>query len=93
LEKLGFEYKDLNGKTLILDGLDEVNINDRRDVLESLYGDWIFGHHDEKFSTCAVGFISYVIKLVNPHSQLTIHLQRTTSPVERFYAPINMLEL
>lgn len=63
LEKLGFEYKDLNGKTLILDGLDEVSINDRRNVLESLYGDWIFGHHDEKFSliiTCRENYVQEI---------------------------------
>lgn len=60
LEKLGFEYKDLNGKTLILDGLDEVNIDDRCDVLENLYGDWIYRNHVEKFSliiTCRENYV------------------------------------
>ena len=44
LEELGLSHSDLNGKTLILDGFDEVSIesNSRRDILDSLYGDWIY---------------------------------------------------
>lgn len=63
LEKLGFEYKGLNGKTLILDGLDEISINDRRDVLENLYDNWIYGNHSFKFSliiTCRENYVQEI---------------------------------
>ncbi len=73
LEKLNFEYKDLNGKTLILDGLDEVSINNRRDVLECLYGDWIYGQHEEKFSliiTCRENYVQEIDRVKSTYITL-----------------------
>lgn len=51
LEKLGLEFSDLNEKTLILDGFDEVSIeNDRRDLLNCLYGELIYKENINGFS-------------------------------------------
>lgn len=63
LEELGLSHSDLNGKTLIIDGFDEVNIesNRRRDILDSLYGDWINNKTIENFSliiTCRENYVS-----------------------------------
>ena len=51
LEELGLSHSDLNGKTLIIDGFDEVSIesNRRRYILDSLYGDWIYNKIIENF--------------------------------------------
>lgn len=60
LEELGFEYNDLSGKTVILDGLDEVSIDNRRDILDELYGNLIFENHIKKFSlviTCRENYV------------------------------------
>lgn len=61
LEKLGLSYADLNGKTLILDGYDEISISDKRkDILDSLYGDLIYSKKIKKISliiTCRENYI------------------------------------
>ena len=62
LKKLNLCYDDLNGKTLILDGFDEVNIENkkRRDILDSLYGDWIYNRTINNFSliiTCRENYV------------------------------------
>ena len=66
LEQLGFDHEDFNGKTLILDGLDEVSIYDRYRVLERLYGDWIYGNHSYKFSliiTCRENYVQEIDRI------------------------------
>ena len=61
LDALNFSYNDLDGKTLILDGFDEVNIGDnRREILDSLYGDLIYNKRIKNFSliiTCRENYI------------------------------------
>lgn len=62
LEGLRLEYNDLNGKILIIDGFDEVSIEGgmRRNILDSLYGDWIYNNSIEKFSliiTCRENYV------------------------------------
>lgn len=61
LEELNLSINELNGKTLILDGFDEVNIgNSRRQLLDDLYGDWIYQYNIRNFSliiTCRVNYI------------------------------------
>ena len=62
LEELGLDHSDLDGKILILDGFDEVNIeaNRRKDILDSLYGDWIYNKIIDKFSliiTCRENYV------------------------------------
>ncbi len=63
LEELGLERDDLKGKVLIFDGFDEVNIEKyrRRDILDNLYGDWVFHDTIENFSlivTCRENYVS-----------------------------------
>lgn len=63
LERLGLEPRDLNGKVLIFDGFDEVDIEPyrRRDILDNLYGDWIFNDTIKNFSlivTCRENYVS-----------------------------------
>lgn len=52
IENLCLNYDDLAGKTLILDGFDEVSIEDdkRREIIDSLYGDWIYNNNIKNFS-------------------------------------------
>ena len=60
LEKLGFDYEDLNRKTIILDGLDEVSINNRREVLDGLYDNLIYKNSIKEFSliiTCRENYV------------------------------------
>ena len=62
LEELDLNYSDLNGKILILDGFDEVSIeaNKRSDILDSLYGDWIYNGNIKNFSliiTCRENYV------------------------------------
>lgn len=62
LEKLRLNQSDLNEKVLIIDGFDEVNIesNRRSDILDSLYGDWIYDRIINNFSliiTCRENYI------------------------------------
>lgn len=62
LEKLGLNHSVLNGKILILDGFDEVSIevNRRKDILDSLYGDWIYNKAIDNFSlivTCRENYV------------------------------------
>lgn len=62
LEEIGLNRDDLNGKILILDGFDEVSIESvrRRNILDSLYGDWIYNKTIENFSliiTCRENYI------------------------------------
>lgn len=67
LEKLGFIYNDLNGKTLILDGLDEVSISNRMEVLNSLYDNLIYEKHTEKFSliiTCRENYVQEIDRVM-----------------------------
>ena len=63
LEKLSLNHSDLNGKTLIIDGFDEGSIepNRRRDILDNLYGDWIYSKTIDNFSliiTCRENYVS-----------------------------------
>lgn len=61
LEALNLSYNDLDGKTLILDGFDEVSIGvNRKEVLDNLYGELIYKKNIEKFSliiTCRENYI------------------------------------
>lgn len=67
LDFLNLSYNDLNGKTLILDGFDEVNIGDnRKEILDNLYEDWIYKKNIKKFSliiTCRENYISKFDKI------------------------------
>lgn len=61
LEALNLSYNDLKGKTLILDGFDEVSIGvDRKEVLDNLFGDLIYKKNVEEFSliiTCRENYV------------------------------------
>ena len=60
LENLNLTYRDLNGKVLILDGYDEFNIKDRREVLDQLYWGLVKEKNIHNFSlivTCRVNYI------------------------------------
>lgn len=62
LNVLNLSKDDLNGKTLILDGFDEVSIeaNRRRDILDNLYGEWIYRKNIKNISlviTCRENYI------------------------------------
>lgn len=62
LDEIGLKRNDLNGKIFILDGFDEVSIesNKRGDILDSLYGDWIYDRTIENFSliiTCRENYV------------------------------------
>lgn len=62
LNALNLSYNDLNGKVLIFDGFDEVSIeaNSRRDILDNLYGEWIYGKKVENVTliiTCRENYI------------------------------------
>ncbi len=66
-KKLGLSYYELNGKTLIFDGFDEVSMEDgrRRSVLDCLYDSWILDQRD-KFSliiTCREHYIKELEKV------------------------------
>lgn len=68
LKELCLEYDDLNGKILIIDGFDEVSIEDnrRRNILDNLYSDWIYDKVIEKFSliiTCRENYIKELEKI------------------------------
>ena len=62
LEELHLGYDDLNGKTLILDGFDEINVRgDRKDVLDKMYWKLVKGNSIVNFSlivTCRENYIS-----------------------------------
>ena len=61
LDVLGLSYNDLEGKTLILDGFDEVGIvADRKEILDNLYGGLIYKRNIRNFSliiTCRENYI------------------------------------
>lgn len=61
---LGLSYDDLNGKTLILDGFDEVNIRgDRNEILDNINLDLNKRRKAENFSliiTCRENYIRYL---------------------------------
>lgn len=61
LEELSLQYKNLNGKILIFDGFDEVNVKvSRRDILNKIYWDLIKEKHIQNFSiiiTCRENYI------------------------------------
>lgn len=61
LESLGYLYNDLNGKILILDGLDEWSIQiDKKDILDNLYEDLIYKKNIKDFTlivTCRENYI------------------------------------
>lgn len=67
LEKLGFTYDNLNGKTLILDGYDEISISEKRKhILDCLYSDLIYSKKIKKFSliiTCRVNYIEEIVRV------------------------------
>lgn len=61
LEKLGLLYNDLNGKTLILDGLDEISVGNSKEILDKIYWELIRGRNVERFSliiTCRENYIN-----------------------------------
>lgn len=64
LMKLNLSYNDLQGKTLIFDGFDEVSIsNSRKRILDCLYEDWIYDKRISNFSliiTCRVNYVEEV---------------------------------
>lgn len=61
LEALSLSYDDLERKTLILDGFDEISIGaNRREVLDNLYGGFIYKNNIKNFSlivTCRENYI------------------------------------
>ncbi len=62
LDELGIKRNDLNGKILIFDGFDEVSIENHRrnDILDNLYGDWIYNNAIDDFSlviTCRENYV------------------------------------
>ncbi len=62
LEELGLQFSDLKGKTLIIDGFDEVSIEStrRRYILDKLYSDWIYDTTIGNFSliiTCRENYV------------------------------------
>lgn len=62
LEDLELNHNDLNGKILILDGFDEISVEPdrRRDILDSLYDNWIYDKTIDKFSliiTCRENYV------------------------------------
>lgn len=62
LDEIGLSCNDLNGKVMIFDGFDEVSIerDRRRDILDSLYGDWIYNGTIDNFSliiTCRENYV------------------------------------
>ncbi|MCI9229249.1 MAG: hypothetical protein HFG86_14735, partial [Dorea sp.] len=62
LDEIGLRRNDLNGKILILDGFDEVSIESvrRKDILNSLYCDWIYDRTIDNFSliiTCRENYV------------------------------------
>lgn len=57
---LDLSYTDLNGKVLILDGYDEINVKDRREILDQLYWNLVKNNRIKNFSlivTCRVNYI------------------------------------
>lgn len=64
LMKLNLSYNDLQGKTLIFDGFDEVSIsNSRKRILDCLYEDWIYDKRISNFLliiTCRVNYVEEV---------------------------------
>lgn len=61
LDALNLSYDDLNGKTLILDGLDEISVGDRKEILDKIYWELIKGKNVERFSliiTCRENYIN-----------------------------------
>ena len=61
LDVLNLSYNDLEGKTLILDGFDELGmLVDRRTILDNLYGGLIYQRNTKNFSliiTCRENYI------------------------------------
>ncbi|MCH5343029.1 MAG: pentapeptide repeat-containing protein [Acetatifactor sp.] len=60
LDVLNLSYGDLNGKTLILDGLDEISVGDRKEILDKLYWELIKERNVERFSliiTCRENYV------------------------------------
>lgn len=62
LEIIGLTYNDLHGKTLILDGFDELSLGEsnRKEILDNLYGDLIYRKKINKFTliiTCRENYI------------------------------------
>lgn len=63
---LGLPYYDLNGKTLIIDGFDEISVGSREEILNKLYWQFIKEKSLTKFSliiTCRENYIQYLNKL------------------------------
>lgn len=72
LNELDLKYNDLNGKTLILDGFDEVSIgnNRRKYILNNLYNNWIYDKVIDDFSliiTCRENYVQAFEKLNFKH--------------------------
>lgn len=66
LENLNLSYSDLDGKVLIIDGYDEINVKDRRKVLEQLYWGLVKEKNIHNYTlivTCRVNYIQEFKKL------------------------------
>ncbi|MGN0417697.1 pentapeptide repeat-containing protein [Anaerostipes faecalis] len=68
LERTGLTYKDLYGKTLILDGFDELSLGERtrQEVLDGLYDELIYKKKTKHFTliiTCRENYIRGIEKL------------------------------
>lgn len=67
LGKLEVSYNDLNGKTLILDGFDEISVGDNiKDILDNLHEELIFRNNIVNFSliiTCRENYIQEIKRL------------------------------
>ena len=61
IDKLGLSCDDLEGKILILDGFDEIDIKkNRKDILDTIYGDLIYKNNIKNFTliiTCRENYI------------------------------------
>lgn len=65
-KNLGLEFDDLNGKTVIIDGFDEINVGkNRRDVLNLIYWELINIYPLKNFSLIVTCRENYIEKLEN----------------------------
>lgn len=85
LDQLGFEYKDLNEKILVLDGLDEVNIKNREQVLEYLNVNLMDKRNIYKFSLIITCRENYIEELYRIKSDYIILQPWDEKQIENFY--------
>lgn len=70
LKSLNMQKEDLNEKILILDGFDEVMVNNRAEILNQLYNAWSEDAHIKNFSlliTCRENYIENLSELYFPY--------------------------